>query len=373
MSRSMDGAPIVRYGTWHYLLRALKERYKGLQGCATADLEMLLGPAAGLAWWIATFRPDLLGRDKLSVLVAGAGIAECVDSGRWFHFLPWLIGKDEASISVTIVGDELCGERGRGPVSSVGMGKVRLEEAVRSQEHQCVRSIPPARIVNGFLSDWHRENAVTQIDLCVLFSPGFESHCESWLREDELLPILRAGVPVAAFSYSRMDYLDDRYIAGLYGLQLATERTETNPWHVPTPEKYAFGQFAWELTAAAVPTPVRRDEAGWKRLVDALPILVEEMKEGGGDEGLERLGERHGLEGIESGQREVLYRLPFDKFLCESDCAIYQLSEHGFMREQPDVVLDRSWLARWPRTRGIERLLWAAEAMAEAMAKSRGA
>jgi len=369
------GAPILRYGTWKYLLRALQDRYKGLLGCSATNLEMLLAPPAGIAWWLATFRPELIGRSRLNILVAGAGSLECMDSGRWFHFLPWMLGRREGSIAVTLVGDELCGgDADSEPMRSVGMSGPRLEASLRSRESSMVLGIPSSTIVNGRLSDWRRAWPDAQINLSVIFSPGLEEHSDDWFRENELLPILRSGGAVAAMSYSRIDHLHDRYIAGHYGLTLATERTAINPWHLRAPDQDEFGTFglvAWELTTAAVPAKVRRDKAGWARFKAAQPILVAEFKEGGGDAGLERLGQREAIEFSDTGKSEVLYRLPFDVVLAESDRSIYQLIDGVVVRAEPDVVLDQSWLDRWPRERGMERLLWAVEAMAEAHAQMR--
>lgn len=371
MSESKDplDVPILRYGKWKYLLRALQDRYKGLLPCSTTNLEMLLAPSAGIAWWIATFRPELLGRSRLNILVAGAGSLECMDAGRWFHFLPWMLGMREGSIAVTLVGDELCSRANSEPMRSVGMSGPRLEASLRSSESSMILGVPSTTIVNGRLSDWRRAWPDAQVDLSVIFSPGLEEHSDDWFREDELLPILRSGSAVAAMSYSRMDHLHDRHIAGLYGLTLATERTAINPWHLRAPEQDEFGTFglvAWELTTTRVPAKVRRDKAGWARFRAAQPILVAEFKEGGGDAGLERLGQREAIEIADTGKSEVLYRLPFDAVLVESNRTIYQLTDGVMVRAEPEVVLDQSWLDCWPREPGMERLLWAVEAVVEA-------
>lgn len=232
---------VVAHHNWRFLLREVARAYPAVvQGTTAHNLQYTLKPLASVAWWVHTYRPELLERSSLTVVLAGCGIQEAVDGGRWWALLPWFLGRADMKVDVTLVGDQMIGldEQAGGFRSSQGMSQARLEQATLSPVGNLVKSFAPARLVGGRLQDWRAQTQAPEgnaqppanPDLLVLFSPGFESHYDNWLTWKELLPFLKERVPTACFAYSALDQASDVFALGACGLKAQDASVRDNPW-----------------------------------------------------------------------------------------------------------------------------------------------
>lgn len=247
---SLTAPAVVAHSSWRFLLREVARAHPALvQGTTAHNLQYVLKPLASVAWWIHTYRPELLEKASLQLLLAGCGIQEAVDGGRWWGLLPWFLGRPSMHVDVTLVGDQMTGldEQAGAFRSSQGLSQARLEQLTVSPLGHLVKKYAPARLIGGRLQDW-RAQAKPQIapvlpvsapgpapayeapDLLVLFSPGFESHYDSWLTWDDLLPFLLAGTPTACFAYSALDQASDAFALGACGLKAQPSLVRDNPW-----------------------------------------------------------------------------------------------------------------------------------------------
>lgn len=357
-------APLLKHRNWRFLLRDLTASHRGLQSVSSSRLQYLLMPAASAAWWLLTVRPDLLERTRLSLLVPGPGVQEVADSGRWWNFVPWLVGRPELQFDVTLVGDQLIGVDDSGVRSSMGLSAERLAEETRSPAYEAVKALPAGRIVNGLLKDWYTSNPAMP-DACVVFAPGFESHHAAWLADDGLLPLMRAGVPLGCFSYSRMDRLSDWYVLGCYGLRPQESLVSKNPWleeeHI-TETHGGFAQWAWALQAESIPDHLSCDEERLRRLAEAARYLRKDYIRVG-DAVLEAVGRRMRLQSGSEAAEDYVYLLPDGLAVEASTGEVLALSEDGLDPLDPELFIDESLIANWPEGEDahLERVIRAVE------------
>lgn len=378
MLKQQNPAPVLQHRDWRFLQRDFLRANPAFLPYSLTLLRNCLAPAASVAWYLLIVRPDLLERESLELLLPGSGLQECADGGRWFSFLPWLVGRPSLKVNVTLVGHELSATLEDGPKDSRKLSPEQLERELQTPAASALRSLPPARIVNGMLSDWAAQSLKTP-DLCVLFAPGFEKHYATWLTEGELLPLLRAKVPVAAFAYSRIDSLSDCQVLKLCGLRLdpPTPPLRNNPWRVEHEGSFlwCFAQFCWDLAVNHVPETVVFDEDGIRELAQAQHYVRNEFLPVD-DSMLQQMGARIRISNLSSGGEEPVVQciegaepeagddhllfLP-DKFaVVVSDGEVGEMLEDGVLAcPEPSIRVPAEVLAEWPPTPGIDRLLWA--------------
>jgi hypothetical protein len=360
--------PVIKNREWRFLLREFTAAHPKVRSVPNRLLRMVLTPVASVAWWIAKFAPEVLEqatqRGSLQVLLPGVSI-EGLDEGRWFAFLPWMLGLSGVDARVYLVGDELiAGEVGAS--SSAETSRSALQLPGRTPAADAVKNQPPAEIFNGLLGEWREAvGRDVRIDACVLFSPGLVSHHETWMTEEDLLPILRARTPLGFFGYSLMDCLEDQEILALWGIHFEPATEAPNPWrgdHELSSLIGAVAGMAWRCEVASVPETVRLDEEAFEEFQSLMGYLTDDFRDfGDGDPTLERLGARWEVHRQGSpDETDAIIVLPKDVGVLESTGELGQMGEEGFRACDPPIVVPAEVLAARPADSAVmKRVLWA--------------
>lgn len=218
LNMAMPNIPILRHRNWPYLLKdLLNSSYASqLYGLNQRSLGLALLAPAAAARGIATLAPELLGRGKLSILVAGAEFHDATDAGQWYQLMGWLLGQPAMAVDVTLVGLEL-----------------DQPEDIPPWELDSLKVRPglfkPARKYQGHFSDFLDANS-DYFDLVCLFHPGLAGHAE-WYESDVLRRLFAVGDVLLGSSYGPSELPDDMFMADLYGIGLVGE-AQINPFAV---------------------------------------------------------------------------------------------------------------------------------------------
>jgi len=340
---SATDAPIRKHRNWRYLLRAAIQAHPGLRAATGDRLSMVLQPAASIAWWLATLGPEeLLSRDKLHIAIAGAGPLECADSGRWLSFIPWMLGMPHLQLDITLIGDEILSA---GEGSLAGFGHLNLQSALRHDTplKQYVAGRPTAAIFNGTLGKWRKGPGLNApVDLCVLFAPGFTSHGESWLTEDELLPFLRNKAPIAIFGYSKIDSLEDQYLLRLLGVNLVPAEPVPSPWTVEHEMSETVGSFAgvaWAMEVTDTDFVVDFENPEAVEFLELQDYARVDCEDYGADVAMERMGVRWPVTNPDSETADAVIVLAREDAYIESTGELGKLFEEGFTSFNPRIIV----------------------------------
>lgn len=359
---SQPHAPVLAHQNWRFLLREFTRAHPQFQAVTAAALQRVLSVPASVAWWISTYHPELAARSALHVLVPGAGATECDDGGRWLAFVPWFMGAGQCKVRVTLVGEQLMVDHENRPMYSEGAGRMRLERTWKTGLGALVENLPGADIVNGRLAEWRKQAGAVVPDVCVMFAPGFEAYLKSWMTEEDLLPVLRASVPIGVFPYSVVDGLVDMHVLRACGVLEDTPKMRMNPWHLPNPniaKTGAFAHVAWELQPPALPEQIVFSQDRFQELADLQWYLREDFA-AGGDVALAHMGGR--VEIRKCGLRDALFILPRGFGVTESDGIVGKIDVDGFLPTQPPVTVPREELLARPEDIDlIGRWKWAVQ------------
>lgn len=357
-------APVIKHRNWRFLLREFIAAHPQMRSLPGTPLSALLVPAASVAWWLAKSAPtEILERDEIHILLPGASAVECADNGRWFSFVPWLLGKPQLKVNIMMVGDELVSGSKNG-ISSVHLSRAQLVRDWKTSFSAAVAGQPEPEIFNGTLADWHNgAGASRTIDACVMFSPGFTTHYETWLTEDDLLPLLRKQVPIGVFCYSQIDGLEDLYLLPLLGFDIAPQVLELNPWCLGDEMREVFGgfaQYSWTLQCTSIPAVLDLDSPAVQDFKDLQEYANEDFLAYGADQALQRMGIRWEVTGHDHGGKDAIIVLPHQHGILESTREIGSFDEGLFsLFEPPLAVSDEQLASRPDDSRLMERILWA--------------
>ena len=198
--------PVMRHHDWRYLLRDLliSSYGRSLLGLSTnALVRALLAPTA-TARAITTLAPELMQRERLKILIAGAEFQDTTDDGQWYQLIPWLIGRRAMNVDVTLVGLQIDDPEDI-PLSEVDRFKVRPG------------LFKPAEKYSQHFSDFLDAND-GHYDLICFFNPGFGGHPE-WYQGDVLRRLMRVGDIVLGSSFGPTEVPDDMFMANLFGIE----------------------------------------------------------------------------------------------------------------------------------------------------------
>jgi hypothetical protein len=198
-----------------------------------------LWPVVTIAHLIRTQQRALLGRPHLRVLVAGASESDARDDGRWYGILPTLLDQPSLQLQVDMVGPE-CNVQ---PLSSWN-GQQGMVAPPEGFHRLPVRATSHSMPLEAYLDAHGTEG----IDLAVLFHPGMQMHCSSWLDGGGLQRLVRAEVPVYATSYSEDDQAMDRLALEAYGFTNVGGAIH-NAFHIPIPGGFTSmcAQCLWSI------------------------------------------------------------------------------------------------------------------------------
>lgn len=342
-----DTSPVLRHQNWRFLLRDFTRAHPELVGLTAATLQRLVAIPASIAWWLATFKPEMLERDDLHVVLPGAGIHECADAGRWMSFVAWFAGRPAGTVRVTLVGLQLATDAERRPMASEGLSRATLERCWASEAAHAVARRAPADIFNGSLGAWRRSGA-TAADVCLLFAPGFEEHGQEWLTEDELVGLLRTGVTTGILPYSDVDGSMDMHLLRAWGLLQAPVPMKKNPWHQPHPDVERTGALAlygWHFQPKQ-PLALEWDDEALLELAQVYQVIRPDF-ERAGDAVVREIGTAGHLPDSAGGG--LAYLLP-EGYLVERETGVVLVPDMdgGFWPVEPDIVIPSEALANPP-------------------------
>lgn len=357
-----DSTPTLRHHSWRKLIGAFSDAHPKMRSVPSRFLEFALAPAASIAWWLASQDvQSLLTRKKIVILVPGVGPIECVDSGRWLSFIPWLAGQPDLEIETILVGDELVSDEG--PISSATWSDKELKRYFKSDFASAVSDRKASTIYNGRLSDWreHGDNT-TEPDACILFSPGFGMYFEAWMDDNELIPILRSGIPVGVFSYSHLDAEEDRGFLRHMGIDIVRRDLTVNPWCLGHEMKDAIGVFAqhyWPLRTTNGKYVPESDLEKLRELRDLFHVAEDDFVEFGQVQALARLGARRPVVHADTGKDDAIIVLPREIGILESSRLVGQFDEKGFAPFTPNMLAPATMMASRPADADIfDRIVW---------------
>lgn len=271
--------------------------------------------AASIAVWILQHRPDLAARPHLHLLVAQATEFEALDSSRWLQFIPWLLGRPAMTLSASVVGQ----------VYPPGEG-IEPDQRLKTHAWALVKDRRAAELLEGTVGDWLRARADAKPpDLAVVFSPEFARHHPLLLGADGLLPLLRAGVPLALFSATEAEQLVDVYVLRAFGLEPTDPECWPNPWALEPGGHVldaAYAGMGWSGEFVEVPERLQPDLQRLLALDEAL-TYVREMLDTEGDDAFLSLGES--LRAAAADGTSVLLRLPHSAAVDIGNGHVYQI------------------------------------------------
>ena len=336
--------PVHEHRDWRHLQRAAIAAHKQLGNVSQATFCALMVPAASIALWICQHAPHLARQTHLHILVAQATEYEALDSGRWLRFIPWLLGRPEMQLELHIVGALGLSESGMPADESESEVRARLDHRFQSCAWAAVKSMHPAELHVGTVRSWSElgpkptlTGSARTPDLCAVFSPTLSMSYPALLSEDGLLPLLRAGVPLAFFSSSEASQLVDVYILAAAGIELEEPDAWPNPWALPalpaSKREGAFAKMAWSAAASHVAMGAYPDQG----LMEELGAVLAYIDVGAETERFEQdavlsLGEPLRAAplkeaGADSESASILMRLPHDMAVDSRNGHIYQLQD----------------------------------------------
>jgi hypothetical protein len=336
-----------------------------LAGVGQANFHALMVPAASIAVWILQHAPHLARLASLDIVVAEAIEFQALDSGRWLQFIPWLLGRPGMRIEATLVGRGLLAAI-RASEQGAALKPADIEQKLRSHSWTAVRGLAPARLVDGTVAAWRAASdaAPALPDLCVVFTPDFAQHYDALLGEDGLLPLVRAGVPLALFSPSETEQLLDLYALNAAGLHPTDAECWPNPWALPARDAErtsVYGKMGWAATFDSVPDHPSPDNASMLELAGALQYLGS-IATAGGPDALLGLGESLGTaprDASEDDRGNPLLRLPFGVAVDASNGHVYQLQDATALLLDAIPPVPSSVLASFPGDENLlRRAMW---------------
>lgn len=248
--------PLVKqHRSWRHLLRALTApaTARWMQRFTHDELQKGMVIPVAVARWIVQFRPELLSRDSLHLVIAGAEQgADSAAGGRWYQMLPTLLGQPHLTIKVSLVGPHVNG------TTSGGSPLTNLQSDMPWQGMPL--TWPAAGRFPVTLGEFSRQQGLSSVDLVAVPHPGLEFDPARWLTEDELATVTTAGIPVALFTYAADEFEMERWAAATFGYQVSPQ-VEENPFSLKPDTDVgmpiAIAHTLWHIThgPAAGSTP----------------------------------------------------------------------------------------------------------------------
>jgi hypothetical protein len=155
-------------------------------------------PVVSLAWYVSSFIPEVIQRDRLDVWIIGAELIDGRDEGLWYGCLGALLGIAEV--------------------------RCQLISPTLPEEQN-------STVFHGTL-DVFLERTEVRPDLAVIFQPGFEENAS--LLEKGLRTLLGSGTRVMASSYTEEEYERDRLMVQAFGFEVS--HSQDNPFSLDPSE-----------------------------------------------------------------------------------------------------------------------------------------
>lgn len=195
---------LLNHKKLNHLVSELNRKKPHLVGSLNLKQQMMLSvPAVLLAKQIKEFTPELLEQDEVTVIVAGAAFHETMNKCRSFYLLNSLLNTN-ITWKIYLIGNETASEQ---PPHNFEVTKHFAKEPVSIELSEAM--LGPSLDRFGLP------------DILVMNHPGFESHYQDWLiNDDGLNRCLKASVPIVGCSYGTDEIQIDSFYADAFGLTL---------------------------------------------------------------------------------------------------------------------------------------------------------
>ncbi|MDA0152228.1 hypothetical protein OH460_07940 [Vibrio sp. Makdt] len=158
-----------------------------------------------LANQISAHYPELLQKQEITVLIAGAAFNETLNGGQSYKILNTLLGIDGIKWKLIFVGNES---------KSLSQSLGYTLNPTLAEKTELITVLDEC-----FLKEAIEKYGIPEL-IC-LNHPGMESHYETWLDEDDtILELLKQGQRIVGASYSTDEVDTDRYHLSAYGINL---------------------------------------------------------------------------------------------------------------------------------------------------------
>jgi hypothetical protein len=356
-----------QHSSWRHLLRDLTSKgpARSLKAHKEGFLRTVLVAPVTLARWIVEEQSQLLERESLHIVIAGASKGlDSIDEGRWYQYVPTLLGRPAMRVSVSLVGPELAPGKDH-PSLRTDPARAGILTSVAGK---LVAGLPAASVTADTLAAWTaaRNEMEAMPDLCFAFHPGFEAFGGSWLSQQEGFGKLHmAGVPIGCTSSGIEEFWQDHWLLRQHGGAIRGTAKE-NPFALERDNLKFTGRWAalcWTLSSEVPLAGFFPNKAELVRFYLAMDMA----KPGFSISGNAVFGFIGGVVPVQSessGERITLVGLPAGVLLClESGQVLAQTPSGNFQLAERVDPVPLEYLAEFPGIDSdpVERFIWACE------------
>lgn len=359
---------VLTHSTWRHLLQALRAHhsFKRLAHFPNELLSTVLLAPVTVARWLSIQHPELLAKDSLHLVIAGAAPGpDSLDQGRWYQTIPLLVGKPEMALSISLVSPS------SSTLAEFKQYRMNPSESVRSLESVAASSIIdliPAMKEAKPIGVWANESEYAgTVDACFIFNPAMEAFSSSWFNESQGLPSLLAqNVPIGCSSSCIEAFWHDSWLCGLYGHE-AVLVCGDNPFKLLLgSEKKAghWGALSWSIQAAPLKEASLKNQ---KAQLIRFYLALEQARPGftfAGNAIFGLIGGEFTASNAKTAATMTLVGLPPGIFISLHDGRTYGLSLEGELEPLPLIPpIPVSELETFPDSLAhpVERYIWACE------------
>lgn len=218
--------------------------YRTVGSLGQKYLEMGLALPCAISRWISLQHPQLLAKDSLHIVLAGAEWgSEVADDGRWYQFIPLLLGRPSMRVKISIVGPGCKTSKFSNPDDPANIFNRPL---VIDCTGTLVKKMAAAKFYETTLGGYLR-SPEDAIDLVMLAHPNLTVEPEGWFNPLELDAALDAEIPIGITSYGLEIFDHEVWACNAYGYAIAGDAFE-NPFSVPLDDGAGMALALWEIT-----------------------------------------------------------------------------------------------------------------------------
>ncbi|MGF6596340.1 hypothetical protein P3T23_001047 [Paraburkholderia sp. GAS448] len=355
---------LVDHRSWGLLRRSLEGNasWDILKGAPNELQHLVLAAPCAVALWLRRFRPDLLARPTLHIVVADADCCgiDCVDSGKWYQFIPLLANAPCLRVTVEFL-SRVPARRTRHPNTCTITPLFERAHLLQS-----------ATIFDSKLGAAVEQCSERAIDLVFCFTPDFGHRSTEWFAETELPAAVRLGIPVGFAAQSKAEFFENQWLVDAYGYATCGRPVE-NPFD------YVMGDYCddlsprhahilWALNPRLPDYGFAPDAYRLAQFADYHAWLDDKGFEFGRSAQFAVPGERIEELELEGEDSTVFLANGMIVNMHNGECGqvVWDLGQHHYF--EPAVCLSDGVLSSYPENPkfSFERALWSVEASKEA-------
>lgn len=356
---------VLQHRAWRHLLPAIL-KHPSLARVRFEDsdiLKKLLVAPVTLAYWIASEQPQLLERDSLRIVIAGAARGlDSVDYGRWYSILGHLLSID-IPIEVVMVGPELEASAAH-PELRTGTERSGI---LVSRLSKAIAQLPPAGFIPDSLGNWtHNQVDQPPADACFLFHPGFEAFSGAWFSQEHgFADLHKSGVPLGFASSCVEELWQEDWLTLQYGYARANV-ARANPYAIERDNPKFGGQWGgivWSLSDKRPPDGFKEPKPEIMRF----NLAMQQAKPGfsvAGNAVFAFIGGVFPIRNTETGEVATLVGTPAGIAVCVQSGRVFGQTDDGqFVVAERIPRVEEIMLRSFPgeAAHPVDRMIWATE------------